>query len=232
MAEMTFEAFEALLRSRHSCRAFQDEALPRADIEAILMAAQRVPSWCNAQPWKVEITEKPETDRLRDALFAHAQDAPYAPEINWPERYSGVHQWRRKTCGLQLYDSVGIKRGDRAASGAQMYENFRLFGAPHMALITAPAELGPYAYLDCGGFVTGFTLAAQARGVGSIPQAAVAAYAPFLRDWFGIADDRVILCGIAFGRPASDAPINQFRTERAPLTEWVTWHGKTEEDAT
>ncbi|PIE08473.1 MAG: nitroreductase [Rhodobacterales bacterium] len=104
-----------------------------------------------------------------------------------------------------------------------MMENFRFFGAPHMALITAPGELGPYAYLDCGGFITGFCLAAQSLGIGTIPQAAVAGCAPLLRDWFNLAEDRTILIGIAFGRPDPDHPANTFRTARAPLAEWVTW---------
>lgn len=73
-----------------------------------------------------------------------------------------------------------MQKGDRAASACQMMENFRFFGAPpHMALITAPPkELGQYAYLDCGGFITGFCLAARSLGLGSIPQAAVAGFSP------------------------------------------------------
>ncbi|UWP91445.1 nitroreductase [Aliiroseovarius crassostreae] len=222
---MDYDAFNALLSTRHSCRAFLPDPLSDREIAQILTAAQKVPSWCNAQPWQVEITRAEETHRLRAALYDHALHNSHAPDLDWPSAYSGAHQDRRRACGLQLYESVGITRGDRVASGQQMLENFRFFGAPHMALISAPRELGPYAYLDCGGFVTGFALAAQSLGLGSIPQAAVAAFAPFLRDWFGISEERVILCGIAFGRPDPQAPVNQFRTTRAPLGEWVRWHG-------
>lgn len=224
---MQYDRFDALLGARHSCRAFRPEPLSRDVIEQILTAAQKVPSWCNAQPWQVDVTTGAETDRLRNALFSHAQTNPQSPDVVWPSAYTGQHQDRRKTCGLQLYESVGVKRGDRESSARQMLENFRFFGAPHMALISAPSELGAYAYLDCGGFVTGFTLAATAMGVATIPQAAVAAYAPFLRDWFGLSDDRVVLCGIAFGLSDETHPANQFRTKRAALGEWVNWHGDT-----
>ncbi len=227
---MDFDSFTALLTARWSCRAFRPDPLPKDQIARLLTAAQRVPSWCNAQPWQVEVTDAKETERLRAALYAHAaQTAPH-PDLPWPAAYTGAHQDRRRECGRQLYESVGITREDKAGAQAQMLENFRFFGAPHVAILSAPRELGPYAYLDCGGFVTGFTLAAAALGLGSIPQAAIAAHAPFLRDWFQISEDRMILCAISFGHPDRTAPINHFRTSRADLTDWVRWHEATEEE--
>ena len=220
---MTYDALTDLLSARHSCRAYLPDALPRATIEQILTAAQKVPSWCNAQPWQVHVTDKPETERLAEALYDEALKGGHLPDVPFPASYTGDHQARRRECGWQLYEAVGVEKGDRAGSARQMMENFRFFGAPHVAMITAPKELGPYAYLDCGGFITGFCLAAQSLGVGTIPQAAVAGFAPFLRDWFGIAPDRTILVGIAFGRPNGDHPANGFRTGRAKLADWVTW---------
>ena len=103
--------------------------------------------------------------------------------------------------------------------------NFDLFDAPHCALVSSPAELGPYGALDCGGFVTAFTLAAQAEGVATIPQAALARLSPLLHDYFGIGDDRLILCGISFGYAEPDAAANGFRTERASVADIVDWRG-------
>jgi nitroreductase len=104
-----------------------------------------------------------------------------------------------------------------------MLKNFALFGAPHVALIHAPRDLGAYGALDCGAFITAFTLAAQALGVASIPQAAVASYGPFLHDHFAIPDDRMVLCGISFGYPNTQAPVNGFRTERATVADILEW---------
>ena len=59
---------DALMKDRHSCRAFRPDPVDREVIEQILRCAQKVPSWCNAQPWKVTITSGAETDRLRNAL--------------------------------------------------------------------------------------------------------------------------------------------------------------------
>jgi len=220
-----FETLEAVLRARWSCRAFRDTALPDDLIERIVAAAQRVPSWNNTQPWQLIVTRKPETDRLREALYTRAPVSAPQPDIPFPTAYQGIYKDRRSTCGWQLYGALGIERGDRAASARQMRENFRFFGAPHVALVTSPRALGAYGALDCGAFVTGFMLAAEALGVGSIAQAALATQAPFLRERYGIAADRDVVCGIAFGYADPEHPANSYRTERAEPEEVVEWWG-------
>lgn len=222
-AGSSYEELMALLRARHSCRAFQAKAVAETDIRAIVSAAQRVPSWCNAQPWQVEVTRGAGTDRFREALRREAEQGQAQPDLEWPRSYEGVYQERRQTCGYQLYEAAGIARDDRVARAAQMMRNFDLFDAPHVAIVHSPAILGAYGALDCGGFVTAFTLAAQACGVASIPQAAVASFAPFLHRYFGIGDDRLVLCAISFGYSAED-PVNGFRTERAAPEDVIGWH--------
>ncbi|SDW67455.1 Nitroreductase [Ruegeria halocynthiae] len=220
---MHLDALNALLTGRHSCRAFRSDRIPRPQIEQIIANAMRVPSWCNAQPWKVVVTCGAETDRFRKALQHEAAHAAPAPDLPFPSGYSGVYQDRRRACGWALNNAVGIEKGDRAASARQMMENYALFGAPHCAILSCPAELGPYGAMDCGGFVTAFALAAQALGVACIPQAAVAAYGPFLHRYFEISDDRLILCAISFGYTDEDHPANAFRTERAALEDVLDW---------
>lgn len=222
---MTLTELEALLSARHSCRAFRADPVPRADIERIVAAACRVPSWCNAQPWQVTLTSGAETDAFRTALMNEAMTGKPGPDLAFPSGYSGVYQDRRRTCGWALYEAVGVEKGDRAGSAAQMMKNFSLFDAPHCAIISSPAELGGYGAMDCGGFVAAFTLAAQALGVATIPQAAVASYAPFLHRYFDIPQDRLILCAISFGYADADHPANSFRTERAAVDEIVDWRG-------
>ena len=106
-----------------------------------------------------------------------------------------------------------------------MRRNYALFDAPHVAIVSSPAELGAYGAMDSGGFVTAFTLAATALGVATIAQAAIAAYAPTVREHLGIAESRLILCAISFGYPDADAAVNQFRTDRAAPSDIIDWHG-------
>lgn len=212
-----------LLRARQSCRAFLPDPVPRALIDSALADAQAVPSWCNSQPWQVIACGPKETDRLRTALYAHVQEAAHASDIPFPTAYEGIYKERRSICGWQLYDAVGVQKGDRAASAAQMRENFRLFGAPQFLLITTPRALGAYGVLDCGAYVTAALLALEARGIGAIAMASVAGFAPFVRDWFDIPQDRDILCGISLGWPDREHPANGFRTGRAEPAEVVAW---------
>ncbi|MBS0124881.1 nitroreductase [Thetidibacter halocola] len=217
------ETLGRVLRTRFSCRAYSPDPVPRELIDAALADAQHVASWCNSQPWQVHACGAEETAHLAAALYEHTKTAPHSSDIPFPAAYEGVYKERRSTCGWQLYDAVGVQKGDRTASTAQMRENFRLFGAPHFLLITTPKALGAYGVLDCGAFVTATLLALQARGIASIAMASVAGFSPFMRDWFGIAEDRDILCGIALGYPKPDHPANGFRTTRAPLEDVVTW---------
>ncbi len=211
-----------LLTRRHSCRGFLPDPVPRPTIERLLAMAQRSASWCNAQPWQVVVTSGQATERFRRLLLDNA-GAPAAPDFPWPREYQGVYQQRRRECGLALYDSVGIARGDREASARQAKENFRLFGAPHVAIITTDEALGVYGAVDCGAYVANFLLAATSLGIATIAQAALAARGPLVRQHFGLPDSRRLVCGISFGFADTAHPANAFRTRRAPLADAVQW---------
>jgi nitroreductase len=144
-------------------------------------------------------------------------------DLPFPREYRGVYSERRRVCGFQLYDAVGVKRGDKAAYAMQGLRNYQLFDAPHVAIVTTDEALGVYGAIDCGGYVTNFMNAAQAFGVATIAQAALAAYSETVRAHFAIPDDRRVVCGISFGFPDTGSPANQYRTSRAALDEVVQW---------
>lgn len=216
-------ALESLLLARRSCRAFAPMPVPRDTIARIVELAQLSPSWCNTQPWELLISEGDGTERLRSAISAHATSNPPAPDVPFPARYDGVYKERRRECAMQLYASVGIAPGDRAASAAQTHLNFEFFGAPHLAIVTTERDLGTYGAVDCGVFLGAFVLAAQSVGVATIPQAAIAAMAPVIREHFDLPENREVLFGISFGYADEQHPANQFRTTRASVDQVVTW---------
>ena len=212
------------LTSRYSCRAFLPDPVPADTITRIVAAARHVPSWCNAQPWQVTITSGEATEAFRKLMTQTASKGkPAAPDLAWPTKYTGPYAERRRTCGFQLYEALGIDRSDRPGRAKQMLRNYALFGAPHVAIIHSPAELGPYGAMDTGGFVTAFTLAATALGVATVPQAAIAAYAPQVRAHFDIGEDRLVLCAISFGYADEDNAANHFRTDRADTDQIIDW---------
>ncbi|WP_409371243.1 nitroreductase [Mycolicibacterium fluoranthenivorans] len=213
-----------LVRDRHSCRAFRPESVPRDTIEQILDVARATPSWCNTQPWHVHITEGPGTESFRSALATHVDRSfTESPDFTFPLAYEGIYRERRRVAGWQLYESLGIAKGDRVASGRQMLENFQLFGAPHVAIVTTDRSLGVYGAVDCGLFVQSFLLAAASRGVATIPQAAIASQAPLVREHLNLSDDRLVLLGISFGYADEAHPANGYRTPRQGISDVVTW---------
>jgi nitroreductase len=220
------DVFERLLAERYSCRAFKPDPVPRVVLERIVRAAQRTASWCNSQPWHATIISGVETDRFRKAMYeTAASGADAAPDFPWPREYVGPYLARRRESGFQLYDAVGIAKGDKIAAAKQALENFNFFGAPHVAIITTTEPLGVYGAVDCGAYVSNFMLAAQALGIGSIAQAALARRSDVVRDHLKLADDRRVVCGISFGYAKHDDVINSYRTSRAPLSEAVTFVG-------
>jgi nitroreductase len=215
-----------LLCTRHSCRAFLDRPVPRATIERLLWLAQRSASWSNVQPWEVIVTSGEGTERFRSALRKHAEERQSSvmdSDFPRPDRYEGVYLDRRRECGWQLYNAVGVARGDRAASGRQAMRNFDLFGAPHAAIITTAASQGVYGVLDCGVYVGNFLLASHSLGLAAIAQAALARYGAFIHSHFSIPDDRKVLLGISFGYPDIGHAANSYRTSRADLSSVVRW---------
>jgi nitroreductase len=213
---------DALLRERYSCRGFRPDPLPRDTIDTILRMAQRTPSWCNSQAWQIAVASAPATERLRAAMLQHVQGREPAPDFAWPE-YQGVYLERRRECGLQLYRATGVARGDPAAARRQQLENFRFFGAPHVALVTTDAALGVYGVLDCGAYVSNFMLVARSMGVAAIAQAALAAYPQFWRGELQLDAGRRVVCGIAFGLEDPAHPANSFRTSRADIATAARW---------
>src|SRR5450756_1915862 len=214
------EVLEDLLASRFSCRAFRPDPVPRATIERVLTAAQKTASWCNSQPWQLAIASGAATRKFRDVIYAAAASSHvHSGDFPFPREYRGVYLERRRESGFQLYNTLGIARGDKAAYAKQALENFNFFGAPHVAIVSTDEALGVYGAVDCGGYVNNFMLAAQALGVATIPQAALAFYSEAVRRHFGLGDDRRVVCGISFGYADHDHKVNSYRTSRASVAD-------------
>jgi len=210
-----------LMRTRFSCRAFLPDPIAEQTIARIVDAARWSASWSNTQPWEMLVTRPQTTQRLAERLTALARARTAAgPDVPYPPAFEGVYLKRRREVGFGLYAALGIAREDRAAREAHFVENFRFFGAPHVALMTMPADMGAYGALDVGNFLSAFMLAAHAEGVATIAQAALAQFSQAIREMFAIPRDRAFLCGVAFGRADKAHPANLYRAPRAAPEEF------------
>jgi nitroreductase len=206
--------FERLLATRYSCRAFRPDPVPDELVDRLFAAAQRTPSWCNTQPWQVNLLSGEAAVRFGKELGEHVLTHDQVADLGLPH-YEGVHAERRRESAYGLYSALGIDRADRDARTGQMLKNFSFFGAPHCAVVTTDRALGTYGAVDCGGYVNTLMLGAQSLGLGVIAQGAIAMHSDFVRSWLDLPGDRMVVCAVSFGYADEDDPVNTFRTNRA-----------------
>jgi nitroreductase len=213
-----------VLKRRRSVRGFLPNAVPRSDLEAVFLAAQQAPSWCNIQPWRVWLLSGEAAKEMRTALVhaAAAGEVP-SPDVPFPANYPSPYQEHRRACGKALYSAMGVARDDHAGRHAAWLRNFDAFGAPHVAIVTCHRDFGAYGTLDVGCWLQSLLLALQERGIASCAMASLATYPQLLRDRLGIAPELQVLCGIAIGYEDDRIAANGCRTERNPVVDNLTW---------
>jgi len=217
------EALDRAWAERASKRAFRPDPLPRESIVQLFATAQRAPSWCNIQPWRVAVTTPPKTGELAAALVAAARSGLPAAEVPFPIEYPTPYKEHRVACGVALYRAMGIARDNTAGRYDAWLRNYALFDAPHVAIVSCDKRLGPYAFLDIGVWLGYVLTAAAALGIDTCPMASVAAYPKPLRERLPIAETDVVLFGLALGHADDAAPANACRTTRDPVETNVTF---------
>jgi len=68
--------------------------------------------------------------------------------------------------------------------------------------------------MDMGMFLQSVMLAAQAEGLATCPQAALAEYPELVKQELGYSSDTMLLSGMALGYEDTEALVNSYRTER------------------
>jgi nitroreductase len=127
---------------------------------------------------------------------------------------------RAERVGKELYEWIGVARGDRIARDQQWGRNYEFFGAPTSLFIFIHKSLGVFAGSDAGLMMQNLALSAHARGLGTCLQGAVIIWDDVIREEYEISDDYRLLCGLAIGYP-SDARVNQFKAHRLSVTDVV-----------
>ena len=207
------------MRARKSVRAFLKRPVERDTISRMLEAARWAPSGTNTQPWQVIVT-RGETKQRVCAALQNAYNAGVEPRMDYayyPEEWREPYLSRRRACGLQLYETLGIRREDAARRRAQWIANYRAFDAPVALFYFLDSRMDKGSFMDCGMFIQSVMLAALDEGLSTCPQAALVEYPALVREILGIEPDRTLVCGMAVGSADTADPVNGYRTRREPV---------------
>lgn len=217
------DLLEGLL-SRKSTRGFKNIPIKKEDLETILKAASRSPSYTNTQPWEVSVVTGEKLKALSQALYdVAAANEPAHPDIpvasEWPENLGN----RSKTHNARRFEALGIARDDVAGRDQLRLSNYRFFGAPCVFFIHMDKSLGLWSHIDLGIFLQGVLMAAHSLGLGACLQASLANYPEVVREHLNLSDSQKIILGISMGYPDPDAKLNSYQSQRADIQEFTKW---------
>lgn len=234
------DSFSDFLASRRTTRDFQPTPVPEALIRQVIHDGLTAPSWSNTRPFKVAIATGEIRDRIsgeflnRWKVLSRFRSGnlwvririllgryglptsnrlmvrPYVPEL----------KPRAERVGRELYQWIGIERGDRQARDAQWGRNYEFFGAPVELFFFIHKSLHIYAANDAGLMLQNLILSAHARGLGTCLQGAVILWDDVIRKEFEISEDYRLLTGLAIGYP-KDAHINEFKAHRLDVDDVI-----------
>jgi len=220
------EIIDEAIASRRSVRAFLPKPVDERLIREILELGARAPSGTNMQPWKAYVVQGEVKTRIADAI---ERSGIRAEKIKWeeyryyPDKFFEPYLTRRRTVGFALYNALGIQRREVERMRAQHDRNFVFFDAPVGIIFTIDRRLNQGSWLDHGMMLQTVMIAARARGLHTCPQAAFAPYHQQIRPILGIPEEEIVVCGMAVGYEDTTKAENNFRTERAPLEDWVSF---------
>ena len=221
------------LKSRFSTRAYLDRPVEPEKIHRILDAARCAPSGTNTQPWQVAVVSGAAKRELGERLVSTFQsgekpkmDYRYYP-VEWKEPFKG----RRKACGLQLYETLGIRREDKERRLEQWIANYRAFDAPVALFFFMDSDLETGSFMDYGMFLQSVMLMAVEERLATCPQAALGEYPAVVKAFLGVPAEILLVCGMALGYPDPEALVNQYRTPREPVEVFTRFFSGSEEGA-
>lgn len=222
------EAVDAAIASRRSIRAFLPTPISREVVADILRIASRAPSGVNTQPWKVYAVAGAARDALVAALMA-AHDGKQAHDPHeyryYPDEWVEPYLSRRRKVGAGLYGLLGIGKGDTQRMHDQWGRNYQFFGAPVGMMFTIDRRMGEGSLLDLGMFLENIMVAARGRGLDTCAQESFGRYHTLVCRELGIPSGEMLVCGMALGYAAPEAPENALVTEREPVEGFAEFRG-------
>ena len=210
--------------SRRSIRAFLDKLVPLELIRGVLDQARMAPSGCNFQPWEATVLTGAPLRALQERLLASEPDEPLEYDFSAPgtvEKY----QSRLRALGANMYGAMGVGRDQADLREAFSRSNILSFGAPILLLCHFPKLMKEPQWSDIGMWLQTIMLLLRGEGLDSCPQEYMGIYGRTIKDHLGLADDRMLFCGLAIGWRDADVAVNNFERARVALEEQIAFVG-------
>nr|WP_137678529.1 nitroreductase family protein [Parerythrobacter lutipelagi] len=203
-------AYRERMQSRHTCRHFSDQSVPREVIEAAILAAGTAPNGANHQPWHFAVVATPEKKRaIREA--AEQEERQFYGEGE--EKPKASKEW------LEALAPIGTDA-----------EKPFLETAPWLIVVFAQRKGGiaedgrtqNYYVNESVGIACGMLLSAlHEAGVATLTH--TPSPMGFLRNLCGRPEHEKPLMIVVAGLPADDATVPAHATIKKPLSQISSW---------
>ena len=120
-----------------------------------------------------------------------------------------------------MYGLIGIEKGDYEKMAAQARQNYEFFGAPVGLVFSMHETMSFGGWMDLGLYIGNVMTLARGHGLDTCPQAAWRDFESAIHAQLDLPADHQVVVGMALGYQDTNAVINQLRTERADLDEFV-----------
>ena len=212
-----------VMEKRQSVRAYRREAPSRDQILKMLEDAHKAPSGSNLQPWEFVVV----TGKKLEALRKHSLDLFRSDPRNYPssgrkdDPVPAIIWERQKDLGRavkEVVEGMGEEHLPFIMEGSLTY-----YDAPVVILVFIDGAFFHDRLIDIGMAVENLLLSAAGMGLGTCAISMGVLYQDEIKNILGLEERKNLVLGVALGYPAEDSPINEFRSQRAPLDEVCRW---------
>ena len=214
------------LEARMSVRAFTEKPVSVEILTEVFEAASRAPSGGNVQPWKIVILCGEKLDSFKALMRKRLSGEPHsegeAPEYYvYPSKIKEPYRTARFEVGEEMYGLLGIPREDKAKRLEWFANNYQFFGAPAAAFCFVDRVMGPPQWSDLGMYLQSAMLLFQEKGIDTCAQEVWSTHPKTVGEFCEMPEELMLFCGMSIGYRDEEHPVNQLRTKRLPVEEWL-----------
>ena len=215
------------IKTRKSIRAFKKKKVTLTTIEKILELASFSPSGSNTQPWNVHVLYGKSLEKFTKEMvneFLKNNKKLKLERLNYMETYRAPYLNRRRKVGWDLYNLLGIKKGDYKKTLDFHSRNYKFFDAPVGLIFTIEKDLGWMSWLDYGMFIQNISLVSRSFGLHTCPQAAWGLVYKKANKLLNLEKNFTVHCGMAIGYEDKRNKVNSLKTERENIKKFCKFY--------